>query len=193
MQTEILCKEPFIMTMDGFLTPAECQSFIDASESVGYEEAPITTAQGFVMRKDVRNNLRLIVDDFALAESLFHLAAPYLPEQIREWHLLGFNERMRHYRYDEGQTFKPHYDGQFSRSGEEISLVTFMLYLNDNFQGGETRFYYDDTRPRLSVVPKQGMALAFKHQQLHEGAPVESGRKYVLRTDVMYQWRGGFG
>jgi len=30
------------------------------------------------------------------------------------------------------------------------------------------------------------MALVFIHRQLHEGAPVIQGRKYVLRTDVMY-------
>ena len=30
------------------------------------------------------------------------------------------------------------------------------------------------------------MALVFAHLQLHEGAPVLDGRKYVLRTDVMY-------
>jgi hypothetical protein len=30
------------------------------------------------------------------------------------------------------------------------------------------------------------MALIFVHDQLHEGAAVVSGRKYVLRTDVMY-------
>lgn len=30
------------------------------------------------------------------------------------------------------------------------------------------------------------MALVFVHRHLHEGAPVIAGRKYVLRTDVMY-------
>jgi hypothetical protein len=30
------------------------------------------------------------------------------------------------------------------------------------------------------------MALVFVHRQLHEGALVLQGRKYVLRTDVMY-------
>jgi hypothetical protein len=30
------------------------------------------------------------------------------------------------------------------------------------------------------------MALIFEHQILHEGAAVISGRKYVLRSDVMY-------
>jgi prolyl 4-hydroxylase len=30
------------------------------------------------------------------------------------------------------------------------------------------------------------MALLFDHHLLHEGAAVMSGRKYVLRSDVMY-------
>jgi hypothetical protein len=40
--------------------------------------------------------------------------------------------------------------------------------------------------PRLEIKPERGMALVFVHRQLHEGAPVVQGRKYVLRTDVMY-------
>ena len=42
------------------------------------------------------------------------------------------------------------------------------------------------------LVPESigGMALGFVHVQLHEGAPVASGRRYVLRTDVMYSPTG---
>ena len=32
-----------------------------------------------------------------------------------------------------------------------------------------------------------GKALVFLHLLLHEGAPVTGGRKYALRTDVMYR------
>ena len=35
--------------------------------------------------------------------------------------------------------------------------------------------------------PEWGKALVFYHRQLHEGLPVVRGRKYVLRTDVMYR------
>ena len=66
-----------------------------------------------------------------------------------------------------------------------------MLYLNDNFTGGETKFYDEDRSLRLSVRPQRGMALVFAHLQLHEGAPVAQGRKYVLRTDVMYSRQAG--
>jgi hypothetical protein len=30
------------------------------------------------------------------------------------------------------------------------------------------------------------MALIFKHELFHEGTEVKSGKKYVLRSDVMY-------
>jgi hypothetical protein len=38
----------------------------------------------------------------------------------------------------------------------------------------------------LRVTPKTGMALLFHHPISHRGDPVIAGRKYVLRTDVMY-------
>ncbi len=60
-----------------------------------------------------------------------------------------------------------------------------MIYLNDGFEGGATCFHQG--RHRLHVTPKAGMALVFYHRVLHEGAAVEKGRKYVLRTDVMYR------
>jgi hypothetical protein len=73
----------------------------------------------------------------------------------------------------------------------EESHLTFMIYLNDQVTGGETRFHEDlprafHLRPYLSVKPKEGMALVFAHRIWHEGAVVESGQKHVLRTDVMY-------
>jgi hypothetical protein len=55
-----------------------------------------------------------------------------------------------------------------------------MVYLNDDFEGGETRFQ------RVTIRPMVGMALCFVHHLVHEGAEVLCGRKYVMRTDVMY-------
>lgn len=39
----------------------------------------------------------------------------------------------------------------------------------------------------IRVKPERGKALLFYRYLLHEGAPVAAGRKYVLRTDVMYR------
>jgi predicted 2-oxoglutarate/Fe(II)-dependent dioxygenase YbiX len=183
-------KEPLdgdrVFLLRDFLTAEECAAFVAHSEQAGYEEATITTAAGMVMRKDVRDNDRLMVDDPALAAAWWLRAEPFLPGRLRNRPALGFNERFRYYRYDPGQRFAPHYDGPFRRDNGEESLLTFMAYLNDDFSGGETNFYSFDGVLRVRVRPERGAALVFVHKQLHEGAAVEQGRKYVLRTDVMY-------
>ena len=66
-----------------------------------------------------------------------------------------------------------------------------MVYLNADFEGGETKFYDDWGNLTVAVKPEPGMALVFEHEQLHEGAPVTAGRKYVIRTDVMYRIKQG--
>jgi hypothetical protein len=101
------------------------------------------------------------------------------------------------------------------------SLLTFIVYLTDDFEGGGTLFY-----PKLfEVRPIKGMACLFFHGEHelspgmtrhdttrttthdipfgphcvscravlrvvpteHEGMVVTKGRKYVLRSDVMYR------
>jgi hypothetical protein len=47
-------------------------------------------------------------------------------------------------------------------------------------KGGATMLSWDTIQPQL------GMALIFPHRLLHRGVEVESGIKYILRTDVMY-------
>lgn len=133
------------------------------------------------MFKDARNNDRIIFDDTALAARLFDRAKPFLPSERYEWSLCGFNERLRFYRYEKGQYFKMHKDGTYARSETEESMLTFMIYLNQGFEGGETKFQWD------TVKPETGMALVFPHRMFHKGDEVKSGVKYVLRTDVMYK------
>jgi hypothetical protein len=46
-----------------FLTPRECGAFIEWSERLGYAQAPINTSFGPLVRKDVRDNERILLDD----------------------------------------------------------------------------------------------------------------------------------
>jgi predicted 2-oxoglutarate/Fe(II)-dependent dioxygenase YbiX len=108
-----------------------------------------------------------------------------LVEEWFGWRAVGLNERFRFYRYDPGQRFAPHTDGCFRRDNGEQSQFTFLVYLNDGFEGGATAFH--EGRASLLVTPERGQALVFDHRQVHEGRPVVRGRKSVLRTDVMYR------
>ena len=170
-----------ILIVKDFLSPDECTSYIEMSERIGFEEAAIQTKDGPEILKAVRNNDRIIFDDPDLAAFLFERARSFLPDRIEDWQLLGLNERFRFYRYTPEQYFKWHKDGFYCRSKTEVSQLSLLLYLNGDYEGGETEFRWD------VIKPEAGMALAFPHLMMHQGAPIISGSKYVLRTDVMYQ------
>jgi hypothetical protein len=180
-----------IFVIHHFLSQKECENYIAMSEQSGYEDAPVTSSVGFVTRKDIRNNARVIRDDPELVGVWWDRAKPLLPAEWFGWEIAGVNERFRFYRYDPGQRFVRHTDGFFERESGERSQLTFMVYLNHGFEGGATRFHV--SKPPLSVLPERGTALVFMHRLLHEGTPVVKGRKYVLRTDVMYRQRDDEG
>jgi len=175
---------PLVWTVDDLLSPDECRALIDRIEAIGPEAAPITTARGPVMNTRVRNNTRAMWDDPDLVAQLFARVAPYLPPSLCDGMTpVGANERLRCYRYEPGQYFAPHYDGAFVRDAQERSLLTFMVYLNDTFEGGDTTFDHYD----IAVRPKAGQALLFQHTLLHASTPLRTGRKYVARSDIMYR------
>lgn len=177
-----------------FMSNEECDQYIQFSEQQGYEEAAVSTELGMVMMKDVRNNDRVIVDDSERAAMLYERVKEFVPIRFKKkWQPVGLNERLRLYRYDIGQQFDWHHDGYYERENGERSFFTFMVYLNDDFEGGGTSFRDEGlSRYRyegLLVRPRKGMALLFHHPIPHRGDPVLSGRKYVLRSDVMFARR----
>jgi predicted 2-oxoglutarate/Fe(II)-dependent dioxygenase YbiX len=172
-----------IFTLENFLSPKECGDLIAFTEKKGYEAAPITTAFGFAMRPDVRNNSRCMLDDVARAKALWDRFAPHAPSMPKR-KAIGLNERFRFYRYDPGERFAWHIDGAFLRENGDKSYFTFMIFLNEGFEGGETKFVEHDP---IAISPKTGMALVFEHRLRHEGSAVTKGRKYVMRSDVMYR------
>lgn len=170
-----------VFTVSEFFEPRECERYIELAESTGFDEAPINTLGGAQVIKEVRNNTRVMIDNPQWAEEIWERAKQFVPAHFGVWEAVGVNERFRFYRYDVGQQFDWHYDGAYERPNRERSRLTFMIYLNAGFEGGETLF---DT---TAVTPETGLALFFVHDLLHKGEAVKSGRKYVLRTDVMYR------
>lgn len=176
-----------VFLLRGFLAESECRTWIACSEQTGYETATITTARGPKLAPDTRNNDRLILDDPGLAAAWWARAQAHLPAAFGRWQACGFNERFRFYRYQPGQRFSQHRDGSFERNASESSWLTFLVYLNDQSEGGQTTFDLAGEPDILTVLPEAGTALVFPHDRLHAGTTVTSGIKYVLRTDVMYR------
>jgi prolyl 4-hydroxylase len=57
-------------------------------------------------------------------------------------------------------------------------VLTLLTYLNDDFDGGGTRF----TASGREIRPEAGMGVLFDAALAHSGEPVLHGRKYALVT-----------
>ena len=68
-----------LFSIPGFFSAEECRRAIAFSEGLGYADAPLTTALGFVMNKEVRNNTRVMVDVPRVAAEVFERAYPSAP------------------------------------------------------------------------------------------------------------------
>lgn len=170
-----------VWSIENFWSPEKCEKFIARSEKIGYEQAKVDTDKGAIVVESVRNNNRILHNDVELAKLVWDSAKEFAPQSIGLSMAIGLNELFRFYKYQPGQLFKRHSDQSFIRNQYEASYYTFMIYLNDGYQGGETRF------ENVVVNPRQGCGLIFLHSLPHEGAEVTQGIKYVLRTDIMYR------
>lgn len=173
-----------IVEVAELFSPELCQQWIDRIEALSPTLATINTASGVKVKTDVRNNERVIFDDPDMATRLYDDVAELLPETFQDFRICGANERFRCYRYKPGMRFAPHSDGSFVRNENEMSFYTFLVYLNEGFEGGETTFF---TQPEVVVKPVAGDGVLFQHPLVHEGSLVTSGTKYVARTDIMYR------
>lgn len=85
-------------------------------------------------------------------------------------------------RYLPGQEYRPHFDAFGETDNQRI--LTFLVYLNDGYGGGGTRFM----RTNLAVNGRKGDALLFRNaddkgrpdpNSQHAGDPVEAGQKFI--------------
>ncbi|GAB2799089.1 hypothetical protein GCM10027275_51110 [Rhabdobacter roseus] len=165
-----------IRLYDDFLTPAECRYIIRYAEEnrlFNRSEVEYNQDQGTVSseRTSYSASLTKLRNDPCLKP---------IYERVSDWLKVPqtYIEHLQCVRYSAGQQFKPHYDA----GPTNHRVHTLLVYLNDDFEGGETFF------PELNekVLPRRGRALYFLNrrdgevilQSAHAGLPVQHGTKY---------------
>lgn len=180
-----------IFTVSNIFSPEECHDLVLRAEAIGFEAASVKTASGPQMMTHIRNNDRVNFNDSELASEMWERIHTFLPV-LDEQRACGVDPQLRVYRYVPGQQFKRHKDGAVTNASGKTSKLSYLIYLNDDCDGGSTTFLdYRQVNGRrekveFSVIPATGTALLFRHERWHEGTPVKSGAKYVLRSDIFY-------
>ena len=168
-----------VFVIPDFLTSGECLQLIDLSEAKGFAAADVRTHGGLRSMPRIRNNDRVMVDAGTWRSTLWDRLSEVELPSLDGQSAAGLPRDLRFYRYAPGQRFKMHKDGPWTEEGL-TSKLTFLVYLNRGFTGGQTDF-----RDHV-IEPCTGTALLFVHDTWHEGAEVTAGVKYILRSDVLY-------
>ena len=206
---------PGAFVMTDILSPLECRYIIDTAEAIGFRaDHPITEDKSTGI-----DSCEWLASP-GMVDSIFQRAKGLLPENMAEilnkkggvsggaGKVCGINPRFRLFRYSSDSVYRAHVDGSWTCGGLEPntglynndlyrdrrSRLTFLMYLNDGFDGGHTTFYVpsgDSNLKSYKVEPQMGGVLCFPQGNvaslIHEGSRVlEGGTKYVVRTDVMF-------
>ncbi|MBC3873371.1 2OG-Fe(II) oxygenase [Undibacterium flavidum] len=173
--------EEGVFEIDAFLPVEECDSLIALSEAIGFKQADVQTLSGRQLLTNIRNNERVDYLSNTLAKVYWQKIAELNLPICEGKNAIGISSNFRFYKYQLGQKFSMHRDGRQS-IGENETLYTLLVYLNEDCIGGETFF----REGNLKVLLKKGLAIIFEHSLWHQGVDVKSGVKYVLRSDIVY-------
>lgn len=185
-----LSSDAQIQALDSFITPAVCDWIIARARShltrarvydpLNQQDILSTTRNNSVANFsladiELLDVLLQVKMSYACSVPMNHMEAPAV------LHYAVGEEASNHYDFVAPNI--PDYAAEIARNGQRI--VTFLVYLNDDYAGGETDF------PTLGVSHKgrRGGALFFVNahpdmqpdlRMLHAGRPTTSGEKWIV-------------
>jgi len=225
-----------IITVDPVLNKGECARLIGEAESAGFKpSAPSGGGHGQHPTTGARTSQFHVREDEKLADLLWQKVreavpgslhaikyVPYMHSESKgdEFDAVGVSPHMRFYRYNPGDYVLKHddyrmerfrYDKETDKYYQQMTFLTLLVYLNDEFEDGCTAFWtkyaqvgtsghcrflrtsndndFNKGNPEadLRVKPVTGKALINDHMVQHEGEAPLKGRKYVMRTDILHE------
>lgn len=178
---------------DNFVSPEDCDRIIEIASKKGLVESTIVKENGVpAVDTDIRMSKQTWLEDHQ------HPAVKRLSQKTAE--LTGFpmshQEFLQVVEYSPDGYYRPHFDASFdttivpyTHKGCGPRIYTLLVFLNDDFEGGETEF------PFLSVKvePKKGRAILFRNtcpnnivipESFHGGRDVRNGSKWIANKWV---------
>ena len=185
---EIKCnKTDFISVYSDVYTPEECKSLRDYIDLLG--ERSILTEEGIKEKDSIEHYTSNLAEYYDLPS--WSWIARNISPRIKtcvQHYLDTFNvlNRQRYFFLDFKVKKIPPGGGFHNWHYEDCGLeesrryMVVMIYLNDDFEGGETEFLYFNKR----IEPKEGSLIIFPpgFTHTHRGNPPIGGTKYIIGT-----------
>ena len=178
-QTTHVAENSCISEIQDLLFPGEYESMIDVSEQKGFRS--VWRAHTLILKCGERV---IIKNDIWPSDFRLRLKS-ILPSEVNGMNFLEISKYLRFDRYTFGQSLKPKNNACMIKNKLQTKL-SLMIYLNDDFTGGHTRFFDVESMNYFDSKPQAGKALLFDQDVFYAGLRVTSGIKYTLCVDIIY-------
>ena len=177
---EFLSSEPLVVRFGSFLSSEECDALISLARPHLSPSVDVEPKTGKMIADPVRTSSSAafgLLDEGPFLHAINRRIAKASRSDVEQ------GEPTQILSYAGGQEYKAHFDALPREANQRIQ--TFLVYLNDGFQGGETLF----VKSGLKIVPRKGDAICFSNVRsdmtpepysLHAGMPVTRGEKLIL-------------
>ncbi|MEJ2535419.1 MAG: 2OG-Fe(II) oxygenase, partial [Gammaproteobacteria bacterium] len=187
---EVLSWRPRLVALHDFAGVFECAEIVNAARE-HVMPSFIVDGEGRLGKHEIRTSLEV-----RLRPGIRNVVINAVERRMADWsHVpVEHGEYPLVLRYENEQSFEQHYDyfipekfvmgeGPLQFGGQR--LATQLLYLNDGFEGGETRFDLAD----IAVKPRRGLCILFYNLgpdhnvdplTRHTGVAVSAGVKWLL-------------
>lgn len=188
----VLAAAPRVVLYRGLLTPQECGHVASASSDLLEPSSVLDPRSGRSIPHPIRTSdggaIGPLREDLVIRALNLRIAAASATAVEQ-------GEPLTVLRYRPGQQYRPHLDTIAGAANQRIRTV--LVYLNQGFGGGETRF----PQLGLAIQPQGGDALVFDttladgtsdQRALHTGEPVTAGTKWLatrwIRAEPIDPW-----
>ena len=174
-----LSDRPEVSSFEQFFTRAECDYLISRARPLLQPSVIVDPSTGQLRPHPVRTSEGAMFP-WASEDLVIHALNRRIAMASETNVFAG--EPLQVLRYSPGQQYHPHFDAL--PPGDNQRILTMLIYLNDDYEGGETQF----TRTGLTFAGHKGDALLFRNATLegapdemaqHAGLPVIRGEKYL--------------
>jgi prolyl 4-hydroxylase len=179
--SKILCEAPDVRRFPALFTPAECAYLIETAKPLLQPSVVVDPRTGRQMPNPVRTSSAAgfpFTDENPAIHALNRRLAAASGTDVRA------GEPLQVLRYAPGEQYHEHSDALPGVAPSRQRVLTFLVYLDEDYEGGETRF------PALGfeVRGRAGDGLLFRNaladgspdsRAIHAGLPVTRGVKHL--------------